>query len=147
MLLYWLRRALKPSPTERCISELCQLSGATVPLTAYTILCVRFVHFVHRHSIGSATDATLDTGEWLALTRRGLAPRKTHQASPAITCLWPAPHDGQQTLTNHQPVMREEYAKIGDSGPKSRALLCSASLPPMPPLESHNRQLKLPCSL
>ena len=82
MLLYWLRRALKPSPTERCISELCQLSGATEPLTAYTILCVRFVHFVHRHSIGSATDATLDTGEWLALTRRGLAPRKTHQASP-----------------------------------------------------------------
>lgn len=29
----------------------------------------------------SAAGATLDTGGWLALTRRGLTPRKIHQAS------------------------------------------------------------------
>jgi hypothetical protein len=28
----------------------------------------------------SATDATLDTDEWLTLTRRGLSPRKKHRA-------------------------------------------------------------------
>jgi glycine cleavage system aminomethyltransferase T len=43
----------------------------------------------------------------------------------AIMWLWPAPHDGQPSENCHQTVMREEYVKIGDSGPKSRALLCS----------------------
>jgi len=45
------------------------------------ILCVRFTCFVHPFTQGSATDATLDTGGWLTLSRRGLAPRKMHQAS------------------------------------------------------------------
>ncbi|MGO9568493.1 MAG: hypothetical protein ACLP5H_13215, partial [Desulfomonilaceae bacterium] len=30
----------------------------------------------------SSISATLDTGGWLGLTRRGLAPRKRRQASP-----------------------------------------------------------------
>ncbi|MGH8525130.1 MAG: hypothetical protein ACREXY_13230, partial [Gammaproteobacteria bacterium] len=47
---------------------------------AYRILCVRFACFV-RHSLDSATDATLDTGGGLALTRRGLSPREIRQAS------------------------------------------------------------------
>ena len=45
------------------------------------ILCVRFTCFVHSAWRNSATGATLDTGGWLTLTRRGLAPRKMHQAS------------------------------------------------------------------
>ena len=78
----------------------------------------------------SVPPATLATGGSLRLTRRGLAPRKMHQASlgaltPAITWLWAAPHDGQRPLTNHQNDRREAYAEIGDSGPKPRALLCS----------------------
>ena len=52
---------------------------------AYTILCVRFTHFVRLLELqllnsGSAMDATLDTGGWLDLTRQGLAPCKMHQA-------------------------------------------------------------------
>jgi hypothetical protein len=36
-------------------------------------LCLRFACLV-RLSLGSATDARLDTGGWLALTRQGLSP-------------------------------------------------------------------------
>ena len=38
--------------------------------------------------------ATLDTGGWLALTRQGLAPCKTHQAS--LGALTPASADGRE---------------------------------------------------
>ena len=52
--------------------------------TACTILCVRFTHFVRlwmsSKDIGSAVGATLDTGDWLGLTRQGLSPCKMHQA-------------------------------------------------------------------
>ena len=49
---------------------------------ACMILCVRFVRLVRRYfSSDSATDATLNTGDWLGLTRQGLSPCKMHQAS------------------------------------------------------------------
>jgi len=79
--LYGLRHALPASTTETAISERCQRSGNTVSPTACTILCVRFVCLVRRTSTDSATDATLDTGGWLTLSRQGLAPCKMHQAS------------------------------------------------------------------
>ena len=45
------------------------------------ILCVRFARLVHRYfSSDSATDATLNTGDWLGLARQGLSPCKMHQA-------------------------------------------------------------------
>jgi hypothetical protein len=44
------------------------------------MLCLRFACLV-RLSLGSATDARLDTGGWLALTRPGLSPGKHRQAS------------------------------------------------------------------
>ena len=55
--------------------------GITASPTACTILCVRFVQSADQYSI-NFSDATLDTGGWLTLTRQGLAPCKTHQASP-----------------------------------------------------------------
>jgi hypothetical protein len=76
------RKALRPSATEIiAISELYQLSGSAISPTAYMILCVRFICFVRRNSTRSATNATLDTGGWLDLTRQGLSPCKMHQAS------------------------------------------------------------------
>ena len=63
----------------KLISKLYQLSGYAVTPAAYRILCVRFVRLVHQ-SPDSATDATLDTGGWLALTRPGLSPGKMRQA-------------------------------------------------------------------
>ena len=63
----------------KLISKLYQLSGYAVTPAAYRILCVRFVRLVHQ-SLDSATDATLDTGGWLALTRPGLSPGKMRQA-------------------------------------------------------------------
>ena len=81
MLLDWLRNALKPSPTETAFRSYINFRGITVSPTACTILCVRFVCFVRPPFAGSATDATLDTGGWLALPRQGLSPCKAHQAS------------------------------------------------------------------
>jgi hypothetical protein len=49
--------------------------------TAYKTLCVRLPHAVVRGLLHSAMGSTLDTGGSLALTRRGLAPRKRRQAS------------------------------------------------------------------
>jgi len=43
--------------------------------------CVRFVCFVRSGLRNSAANATLGTGEWLALTRQGLSPCKNHRAS------------------------------------------------------------------
>ena len=63
----------------KLISKLYQLSGYAVTPAAYRILCVCFVRLVHQ-SPDSATDATLDTGGWLALTRPGLSPGKMRQA-------------------------------------------------------------------
>jgi hypothetical protein len=73
---------LKPWPSAtNSISKLYQLSGHAVAPTAYRILCVRFVHFVHHfHFLGSSADATLDAGGWLALARPGLSPGKMRQA-------------------------------------------------------------------
>ena len=49
-------------------------------------LCTLHLLFNDYLVAGSATGATLDTGEWLTLTRRGLSPRKICRASPgAIT--------------------------------------------------------------
>ncbi len=44
------------------------------------MLCLRFACLV-RPSFDSATDARLDTGGWLTLTRQGLSPCKIRQAS------------------------------------------------------------------
>ena len=60
----------------KLISKLYQHFRVRVTPTAYRILCLRFARLVRRPSGGSATDARLDTGGWLALTRRGLSPRK-----------------------------------------------------------------------
>lgn len=70
----------------KLISKLYQLSGYAVTPAAYRILCVRFVRLVHQ-SPDSATDATLDTGGWLALTRPGLSPGKMRQAYLGATTL------------------------------------------------------------
>jgi hypothetical protein len=37
---------------------------------------------------GSSTDARLDTGGWLTLTRRGLSPRKIRRAFPGAITFW-----------------------------------------------------------
>ena len=73
--------------------------GSAVSPAAHRILCVRFEHIVRPFKVSrrahfdfervasiclttSFAFATLDTGGWLGLTRRGLAPRKRRQASP-----------------------------------------------------------------
>lgn len=63
----------------KLISKLYQHFRVRVTPTAYRILCLRFARLVRR-SFSSATDARLDTGGWLALTRRGLPPRKIRRA-------------------------------------------------------------------
>jgi hypothetical protein len=69
----------------KLISKLYQHFRVRVTPTAYRMLCLRFACFV-RPSLDSATDARLDTGGWLALTRPGLSPSKIRRASPgAIT--------------------------------------------------------------
>ena len=61
----------------KLISNLYQLSGYAVTPTAYRILCVRFISFVRQHATsGSAVGATLDMGQWLALSLPGLSPGK-----------------------------------------------------------------------
>ena len=54
-------------------------SGNAVSPMAYMFPCVRFVYVVR---FTSFINATLGTGGWLGLTRRGLAPRKRCQALP-----------------------------------------------------------------
>ena len=77
--------SLRPSPSATSSSRSCtSSSGSAVSPTAYRILCLRFACLV-RLSLGSATDARLDTGGWLALTRQGLSPRKIRQASLGAT--------------------------------------------------------------
>jgi len=74
-LLCCLRWAFKPSASAKSKSRSCtSTSGCASTPTAYRILCLRFARFVHR-SFGSATDAKLDTGGWLTLSRQGLSPR------------------------------------------------------------------------
>jgi hypothetical protein len=63
----------------------------------------------------SAIDATLDTGGWLDLTRQGLAPCKTHQASPgALTPQMrgfkPAPME-RKKLAEPQPLKQGHILK------------------------------------
>ena len=80
VLLCCLRWAIKPSASAKTKSRSCtSTSGCATTPAAYRILCLRFARLVHR-SLGSATDARLDTGGWLALTRRGLSPRKMRRA-------------------------------------------------------------------
>jgi hypothetical protein len=72
--------SLRPSPSATSLSRSCtSSSGIAVSPTAYRILCLRFACLV-RLSLCSATDARLDTGGWLALTRQGLSPCKIRQA-------------------------------------------------------------------
>ncbi|MGH8652357.1 MAG: hypothetical protein ACREYE_09370, partial [Gammaproteobacteria bacterium] len=42
-----------------------------------------------RRSLDSSTDATLDTGGWLALTRQGLSPCKMRRAFPSAIATEP----------------------------------------------------------
>jgi len=80
VLLCCLRWAIKASASAEAKSRSCtSSSGCTTTLAAYRILCLRFARLVHR-SFGSATDTRLNTGGWLALTRRGLSPRKMRRA-------------------------------------------------------------------
>jgi len=80
VLLYCLRWAIKPSASAKAKSRSCtSTSGRATTPTAYRILCLRFARLVHR-SFGSATDARLDTGGWLTLTRQGLSPCKMRRA-------------------------------------------------------------------
>jgi hypothetical protein len=65
----------------KLISKLYQHFRVRVTPTAYRMLCLRFACFV-RPSLDSATDARLDTGGWLTLSRGGLSPPKTRRASP-----------------------------------------------------------------
>ena len=77
----------------KLISKLYQHFRVLVTPTAYRMLCLRLVHLVRQaFQHDSAMDPRLDTGGWLALTRRGLPPRKkrraclgaiTYQAQPA----------------------------------------------------------------
>jgi hypothetical protein len=56
-------------------------SGCAVTPAVYRILCLRFAPLVRQaYCPGSAMDARLDTGGWLALTRQGLSPCKRRQA-------------------------------------------------------------------
>jgi len=66
---------VRHQPLRSCPST----SGDAAPPAAYRMLCRRFVHLVHR-SHGSAMDARLATGGWLALTRQGLSPCQRRQA-------------------------------------------------------------------
>ena len=66
---------VRNKPFRSCTST----AGDAAPPAAYRMLCLRFVHLVHR-SHGSAMDARLDTGGWLTLTRQGLSPCKRRQA-------------------------------------------------------------------
>src|SRR5690606_29025173 len=77
--------ALKPSATSTVFRSCNSASGSAFSPTAYWILCVRLPHLLFAVTC-SAMRSTLDTGGRLALTRRGLSPRKIRRASPsAIT--------------------------------------------------------------
>jgi len=73
---------VRNKPFRSCTST----AGDAAPPAAYRMLCLRFVHLVHR-SHGSAMDARLDTGGWLTLTRQGLSPCKRRQAYLGATTL------------------------------------------------------------
>ena len=82
-------RIVKTSPTTSLLSFGAELlwEGTVLP-AAYAILCVRFASLVPPPrttflQMMSARHATLDTGGWLGLAGRGLAPRKKRQASLA----------------------------------------------------------------
>ena len=80
VLLCCLRWTINPSASAKTKSRSCtSTSGCATTPAAYRILCLRFARLVH-HSFGSATDARLDTGGWLTLTRQGLSPRKMRRA-------------------------------------------------------------------
>jgi hypothetical protein len=66
---------VRNKPFRSCTST----SGDAAPPAASRMLCLRFVHLVHR-SRGSAMDARLDTGRWLTFTRQGLSPCQRRQA-------------------------------------------------------------------
>jgi hypothetical protein len=72
---------LKPSASanQAYLEAVPAQKASALSSTAYRILCLRFACLV-RLSFGSATDARLDTGGWLALTRQGLSPGKHRQA-------------------------------------------------------------------
>ena len=96
-----------PHRLEERFRNTINVRGVTASPTACTMLCVRFVSRVHRNDSGSARDATLDTGGWLALTRQGRAPCKTHQASPgaltpAISFFGDALDSGQPHRHHHK---------------------------------------------
>jgi hypothetical protein len=65
---------VRNEPFRSCAST----SGCAVTPAASRILCLPFVHLVHR-SHGSAMDARLDTGGWLALTRRRVEIRRAQR--------------------------------------------------------------------
>ena len=69
----------------KLISKLYQHFRVRVTPAAYRILCLRFARLVRR-SFDSATDARLNTGGWLPLTRRGLSPRKMQRALLGAKC-------------------------------------------------------------
>ncbi len=86
---------IRHKPFRSCTST----SGDAAPPAASRILCLRFVHLVHR-SHGSAMDARLDTGGWLPLTRQGLSPCKRRQAYLGAITPWHQPRYGPE-LSSH----------------------------------------------
>jgi hypothetical protein len=71
---------LSPSANQAYLEAVPALEACAASPTAYRMLRLRFACLV-RHSFCSATDARLDTGGWLTLTRQGLSPCKIRQAS------------------------------------------------------------------
>ncbi len=82
MILCCLRQALKPSATETMLfRSYINSQGARTPLRPTWFSVYASSTLFAGNSTHSATDATLDTGGWLDLTRQGLSPCKMHQAS------------------------------------------------------------------
>lgn len=117
MLLYWVRDALKPSPTERAFRSYINFRGTRFPLRPARFSVYASPLLFAGKTSDSARDATLDTGGWLALTRQGLSPCKAHQASlgaltPRFTCLEPALTGRRMCETTTSPYKRAIMLKL-----------------------------------
>jgi hypothetical protein len=102
-------------------------AGARRPphLGSLIAVCPEILHLIRRHPPDSLCDESEEhlpcETIWICFF---IMVSRLDGLTPAITWLWPALHDGQPSANYHRHVMREEYLEIGDSGPKSRALLC-----------------------
>ena len=103
---------LKHSPTASAFSRLYQLfrmCGHPYGLHRISVYASPVLFAVYAASC-YVTGATLDTGGWLALTRRGLAPCKMHQASlgaltPSCGAAWSSPSHTSDMLGTALPFI------------------------------------------